>query len=67
MEDLQQLLPIIIPIFLIQVILAITALVHVLKHPNYKFGNKIMWIIIVLFIQIIGPIIYFLFGRGEEE
>ncbi|GEK31473.1 hypothetical protein KZO01_17820 [Kurthia zopfii] len=67
MEDLQQLLPIIIPIFLIQVILAITALVHVLKHPNYKFGNKIMWIIIVLFIQMIGPIIYFLFGRGEEE
>ncbi|MEG0380120.1 MAG: PLD nuclease N-terminal domain-containing protein [Kurthia sp.] len=67
MEDLQQLLPIIIPIFLIQVILAITALVHVLKHPNYKFGNKIMWIIIVLFIQMIGPIIYFLFGRGEED
>lgn len=67
MEDLQQLLPIIIPIFLIQVILAITALVHVLKHPNYKFGNKIMWVIIVLFIQMIGPIIYFLFGRGEEE
>ncbi|VEI08262.1 PLD nuclease N-terminal domain-containing protein [Kurthia zopfii] len=67
MEDLQQLLPIIIPIFLIQVILAITALVHVLKHPNYKFSNKIMWVIIVLFIQMIGPIIYFLFGRGEEE
>lgn len=66
MEPLLEYLPILIPFVLVQLALAITALVHILKHPHYKFGNKPLWIIIVLFVQIIGPIIYFVFGRGEE-
>ena len=59
-------LPLILPVFILEVILAITALVHVLRHPNYRFGNKVIWILVVLFVQIIGPIFYFVFGRGEE-
>jgi hypothetical protein len=66
MQQIIEYLPFIIPILIIQLALAITALVHVLKHPNYRFGNKIIWILIVLLIQIIGPIVYFIFGRGEE-
>lgn len=64
---LQEALPLIIPIIILEWILAIVALVHVLKHPHYRFGNKPIWVIIVLFIQIIGPIVYFLFGRGRDE
>jgi len=59
-------LPFLIPVIIIELALAITALVHVLKHPVYRFGNKVMWIVIVLIVQIIGPIVYFVFGRGEE-
>ncbi len=66
MEDLLQYLPLLIPIILIQLGLALFALIHVLKHPQYKFGNKATWIVIVLFVQIIGPIVYFVFGRGDE-
>lgn len=66
MQQIIEYLPFIIPILIIELVLAITALVHVLKHPNYRFGNKIIWIFIVLLIQIIGPIVYFIFGRGEE-
>jgi len=66
MEKFIEYLPFLIPIIIIEVALAITALVHVLKHPNYRFGNKAMWIVIVLVIQIVGPIAYFIFGRGEE-
>lgn len=66
MDKVLEYLPFLIPIILLEVILAVTALIHVIKHPKYKFGNKIMWIIIVLFIQIIGPIIYFVFGKGDE-
>lgn len=65
--SIQEALPLIIPIAILEWTLAIVALVHVLKHPHYRFGNKPMWIVIVLFIQIIGPIIYFLFGRGRDE
>ncbi|HWI47764.1 MAG TPA: PLD nuclease N-terminal domain-containing protein [Rummeliibacillus sp.] len=63
---LQEALPLIIPLVILELTLAIVALVHVVKHPNYRFGNKAMWVVIVLFLQIIGPIVYFIFGRGRE-
>lgn len=65
MEQIREYIPFLIPIIIVELILAITALVHVLKHPNYRFGSKVFWIFLVLFIQIIGPIIYFAFGREE--
>ena len=66
MEQLIEYLPFLIPILIVEWALALTALIHALRHPNYRFGNKIMWIMIVLLVQIIGPIVYFVFGRGEE-
>ena len=41
-------LALLLPVIILEFILAITALIH------------------VIFIQIIGPIFYFIFGRGEE-
>lgn len=67
MDVLMVNLPLFIPLIIAEVILAVTALIHVLRHPQYRFGNKIMWALIVLFIQVIGPIAYFVLGRGEEE
>jgi len=66
MEILIKYWPFLIPLLVAELALGITALVHVLKHPNYRFGNKVMWAIIVMCVQIIGPIVYFIFGRGEE-
>lgn len=65
METLIQYLPLLIPVILIELLLAVTALIHVLKHPRYKFGNRTVWIIVVLLVQIIGPVIYFVFGKEE--
>lgn len=59
-------LPFLLPLVIMQLALSITALVHVLRHPHYKFGNKPLWVVIVLFVQLIGPIGYFVFGRGDE-
>ncbi len=67
LDQLQEFLPFLIPLIIIQLALAIFSLVHVLRHPNYKFGNKILWIVIVLFIQFIGPAVYFAIGKGDEE
>ena len=67
MDKIIEYLPLLIPLLIAQLTLAIVALAHVLRHPHYKFGNKIMWILIVLFGQLFGPIIYFVFGRGEEQ
>lgn len=64
--EIMEYLPFLIPIIIIELILMLTALIHVLKHNNYRFGNRVIWIIIVVCLQIIGPILYFTIGRGEE-
>ena len=66
MNILREYLPFLIPLVIVQGTLAIIALVHVLKHPHYRFGSKIMWIIIVCLVQFIGPAVYFMLGRGKE-
>ncbi|HKL80462.1 MAG TPA: PLDc N-terminal domain-containing protein [Mobilitalea sp.] len=66
MDKIMEYLPFLIPIILIEMLLMVTALIHVLKHKNYRFGNQIMWVVIVVLIQIIGPILYFTIGRGED-
>ncbi|MCC0638411.1 MULTISPECIES: PLD nuclease N-terminal domain-containing protein [unclassified Clostridioides] len=66
MENLMEYLPLLLPVIILNLILVITALIHIIKHPNYKIGNKAIWIILVLFISIIGPILYFTIGRGDE-
>lgn len=65
MEELIEYLPFLIPLIIIQFALQIFALIHLLKHPNYRFGNKLFWILVVLLGQIIGPVVYLAFGRGE--
>ncbi|MDW0108677.1 PLD nuclease N-terminal domain-containing protein [Sporosarcina aquimarina] len=64
---LMEYLPFIIPLALLQFGLAIFSVIHVIRHPHYRFGNQVMWLLIVLLIQFIGPLIYFVAGRGDED
>lgn len=66
MDTIIKYLPVLLPVIVIELTLAILSFIHVLRHPHYKFGNKIIWSLVVLFIQFIGPVIYFIFGRGED-
>jgi len=66
MKVLMDNLPLLLPLIVLELSLTVVALVHVLKHPKYRFGNRIFWIILC-FVQIIGPVIYFAFGKGENE
>lgn len=59
-------LPFFVPLILLQLILMLVAVVHILKHPNYRFGNRILWLIVVVFLQLFGPILYFTIGKGED-
>jgi hypothetical protein len=66
LEQLKEYLPFIIPILIIQYGLMIAALVHILRHKNYRIGNRVVWIIISVVVNTIGPILYFTIGKGEE-
>lgn len=67
MNTLFEILPLLIPVLLIDIALAAAAVIHILKHPHYHFGNKAMWLVIVVILLLFGPIIYFVFGKGENE
>ena len=64
---LMEYLPFLLPLIVLQLGLAIFSAVHVIRHPHYRFGNQVMWLLIVLLIQFIGPLIYFVFGRGDQD
>ena len=66
MEILMENLPVLLPLIVVEVLLAVIALIHVLRHQRYKIGNRAVWVLVVLFIQFIGPIAYFVFGREDE-
>jgi hypothetical protein len=58
-------LPIIAPILIIQLILIVVAIIDLVRIDQTK-GPKWLWVIIILFVNIIGPILYFVIGRRNN-
>lgn len=65
MELLREYAAFLIPLALIEVGLAVISLIHIFKHKTYKRGNRVLWIILS-FVNIIGPVLYFTIGKGDE-
>ncbi|MCM3744474.1 PLDc N-terminal domain-containing protein [Sporosarcina luteola] len=54
----------ILPVLVLQLILMVVALVDVIRHQRTN-GPFILWIFIILLLGLIGPILYFIFGRKQ--
>ena len=65
MEHLVKYLPLIITLVLIQVGMMIIVLVDLEKREKTR-GPKWVWVLIIVFGELFGPIIYFIAGRPEE-
>ncbi len=63
-EQIRALIPFLIPIILIQLGLMVAALVDLARRERTR-GPKWAWVLVILFINFIGPIIYFVAGREE--
>jgi len=63
--DWDKLIPIIAPIIVIQLILVIIALVMCFKAEQTR-GPKLMWVLIIIFINLFGPIAFFIAGRRNN-
>jgi len=57
--------PIIAPIIVIQLILLIVALFS-LKKASATRGPKLLWALIIIFVSILGPVLYFVIGKEEQ-
>ena len=65
--DQTQILLLLTPVVLVQLGLLIVALRDLLRPERRVRGDsKLMWGVIIVVVNIIGPILYFLVGREEE-
>jgi len=58
---------IVLPLLLLQLILVIVSIIDLVKRDasTIKGESKILWILIILFINTIGPILYLTIGRKK--
>ena len=63
-EQIRALIPFLIPIILIQLGLMVAALVDLARRERTR-GPKWIWVLVIVFVNLIGPIVYFLAGREE--
>lgn len=64
--SLGQFIALVIPLALIEFGLMGLALYDLVKRKRVKGGNKWLWGAIIVLVNYIGPILYFILGREEE-
>ena len=62
---LVDMLPFLIPLIIVELALLVFALIDLMKRTHMSQNTRIVWILVIIFINLIGPIIYFIFGRKE--
>jgi len=66
LQEYSEYFPFLIPLIVIQLGLTMAALIHIFRHENYRLGNRALWVVVCLLLNIVGPVLYFAIGRGEE-
>ncbi|HZU87521.1 MAG TPA: PLDc N-terminal domain-containing protein [Anaerolineaceae bacterium] len=61
---LKEWLPLLIPVVILELGLMIAALVDLIKREKTK-GPKWVWVLVIVLVNLFGPIVYFLVGRDE--
>lgn len=64
LDKVKEFVPLLIPILILQLGLMIAALIDLIKREKTK-GPKWVWILVIVLVNIFGPIIYFIAGRDE--
>ena len=64
-ETISDILPYLIPLLILELGLLTVALVDLLNRQKVR-GDKMLWVLLIVFIGIIGPIIYLIFGRKKD-
>ena len=66
LQELTKYIPLLIPLMIIQIGLMIVALWDLIKREQTR-GPKLLWVLVILFFNFIGPIIYLVVGRQDES
>jgi hypothetical protein len=62
----EQIIALLVPIVVIQLGLMIAALVDLEREDRrVRGGSKLVWALVIVFVNVLGPILYFVAGRDE--
>ena len=50
---------------LLWLVLWIWALIDAIQNPRLSGNERIVWVLVIIFVPILGPLIYLLVGRGR--
>jgi hypothetical protein len=64
MDTLTELLPFLVPIILLQIGLMVVALIDLVRRERTR-GPRWVWAVVIVFFNIVGPVLYLLVGREE--
>ncbi|MCY8957733.1 PLD nuclease N-terminal domain-containing protein [Bacillus cereus] len=64
--DIMAFLPIVLPIIAVGALLVFIALIDLYRHKKTR-KNVLVWTLIILFVNVLGPILYFVIGRKDSE
>ena len=65
--NILSLLPYAIPLFILELALLVIALLDLIKRKRVTGGNKWVWGVVIVLVNVIGPIIYLIAGRKEDK
>lgn len=65
MEAIRAMLPYLVPVILLELALVVFALRDLVRRDRVN-GPKWLWILIIVLIQLLGPMLYFVIGRRDE-
>ncbi len=65
-DQLRQVLPLVLPLVVLQLALLLLAIVDLFREERkVRFVGKPIWALIIVFVNIVGPIAYFFVGRED--
>ncbi len=65
MEEFQRYIPLIAPLLIIELILLSIALIDLIRREQVRYIPKWAWAIVIILLNLIGPILYLIIGREE--
>ncbi len=65
MEDILSYLPLLAPLLIIEIVLLVVALLDLIRREQVRYFPKWIWAVIILVLNLIGPIAYLILGREE--
>ena len=65
--NLIHMLPYLAPLIVVEIVLVAISLVDLARRKRVRGGNKLIWVLVTVGVQFIGPVIYLVAGRKEES